>query len=206
MPANNVAREALAGFLQERGIDPGRAIDRLEAYEQLIRRWNARGNLVSRGDLERLRDRHVLDSLNLLPRWKGSLADVGSGAGFPGMPLAIVRPEASVTLIERSERKTQFLRQVVIELGLPNVDVIRADIGHRQSRGSLDGRVFDTVTARAVAPPPAAWELLRGLLRNQGVALFQSAMPLQATLFRGGEIRACERAGLGWVTIVGIGG
>ncbi|MDE0421662.1 MAG: 16S rRNA (guanine(527)-N(7))-methyltransferase RsmG [Gammaproteobacteria bacterium] len=206
MPANNVAREALARFLQERGVDPGRAIDRVEAYERLIRRWNGRGNLVSRRDLKRLRDRHVLDSLSLLPWWKGSLADVGSGAGFPGVPLAIACPEASVTLIERSERKAQFLDQVVIELGLANVDVIEADVGHRQSRGSLDGRVFDTVTARAVAPPPAAWELLHGLLRNRGVALFQSAMPLGAALFRGGEIRDCERAGVGWVTVVGMGG
>ena len=206
MPANDATREALARFLEERDVDSGRAVDRLEAYERLVRRWNPRGNLVSRRDLERLRQRHVLDSLSLLPWWRGSLADVGSGAGFPGVPLAIARPEASVTLIERSERKVRFLNQVVIELGLPNVDVIETDLGHRRRPRSLDGRVFDTVTGRAVAPPPAAWELLRGLLPNCGAALFQSKMPLARAGFPGGGIRSSERAGLGWVTVVGVGG
>ena len=205
MPANDATREALARFLEERDVDSGRAVGRLEAYERLVRRWNARSSLVSRRDSARLRDRHVLDSLSLLPWWRGSLADVGSGAGFPGVPLAIARPEASVTLIERSERKAHFLHQVVIELGLSNVDVIEADVRHRQP-GSLAGRVFDTVTARAVAPPPAAWEMLRGLLPNRGAALFQSTVPLAATLFPGGGIRSSECAGLGWVTVVGLGG
>lgn len=204
MPANNAPREALARFLEERGVDPARTVEALEAYERLTRRWNARGNLVSRGDLERLRDRHTLDSLALLPWWRGSLADVGSGAGLPGVPLAIARPESSVTLIERSERKVRFLRQVVIDLSLTNVEVVSADVGRHQGHGSLDGRVFDTVTARAVAAPAATWKLLRGLLGREGVALFQSSNPLDAAFFEGGGIRASERAGRGWVTLVGI--
>lgn len=204
MPANNAARETLARFLEERGVDPARTVEPLEVYEGLIRRWNARGNLVSRGDLERLRERHILDSLALLPWWSGRLADVGSGAGLPGVPLAIARPGSPVTLIERSERKARFLRQVVIELSLTHVEVIGADVGRRGGRGSLDGRVFDTVTARAVAPPAATWKLLLGLLGREGVALFQSSNPLDAALFEGGVIRACERTGRGWVTLVGI--
>ena len=206
MPANDAPREALARFLEERRIDPDRTIESIEAYENLIRRWNARGNLVARGDLQRLRDRHVLDSLALLPWWSGDLADVGSGAGFPGVPLAIARPDSPVTLIERSERKARFLRQVAIELSLANVKVVEADVGRRDGLGSLDGRVFDTVTARAVAPPGATWKLLRVLLGRQGVALLQSAEPLAAALFEGGEIRVRERAGRGWVTVVGVGG
>ena len=204
MPASAAARDALARFLEQRGVDPGRNIEALEAYERLVGRWNARGNLVSRADLGRLRDRHVLDSLGLLPWWSGSLADVGSGAGLPGLPMAIARPEAPVTLIERSERKARFLRQVVIELSLGNVEIVEADVGRRQGRGSLNGRVFDTVTARAVAPPGATWKLQRGLLGAGGVALLQSASPLDAALFEGGEIRRRERTGRGWVTVVGI--
>ena len=204
MPANNGRRDSLARLLERRGVESGRAVEALERYERLIRRWNARGNLVSRRDLDRLRDRHVLDSLGLLPWWRGSLADVGSGAGFPGVPLAIARPESPVTLVERSERKARFLQQVVIELALPNVEVIEADVGQPPASGSLDGRVFDTVTARAVAPPAATWRLLRGLLAPAGVALLQSGEPLEACLFDGGEIRTCERAGQTWVTVVEV--
>lgn len=203
MRANNAGRESLVRFLDERGVDPARAVEALETYEQLIRRWNVRGNLVSRRDLDRLRDRHVLDSLSLISWVNGSLADVGSGAGFPGVPLAIARPDSPVTLVERSERKIRFLQQVVIELGLPNVRIVEADVGRPTSAGSLGGQVFGTVTARAVAPPAATWRLLRGLLAPQGVALLQSGEPLDASLFDGGEIRASERTGQTWVTVVG---
>lgn len=203
MPANNAGRDALARFLEQRGVESGRAAEALERYEGLIRRWNARGNLVSRRDLDRLRDRHVLDSLSLLPWWRGSLADVGSGAGLPGIPLAIARPDSPVTLVERSERKARFLQQVVIELALGNVEVIEADVGQPRASGSLDGRVFDTVTARAVAPPAASWRLLRGLLAPAGGAMLQSGEPLHASLFDGGEIRHSERTGETWVTVVG---
>lgn len=203
MPANNAGRDSLTRFLERRGVESGSAVEALERYERLIRRWNARGNLVSRRDLGRLRDRHVLDSLSLLPWWRGSLADVGSGAGFPGVPLAIARPESPVTLVERSDRKARFLQQVVIELALSNVEVIEADVGQPPASGSLDGRVFDTVTARAVAPPAASWRLLRGLLAPAGVALLQSGEPLDASLFDDGEIRHGERAGETWVTVVG---
>ena len=210
MPANSAGRDALARFLQQRGVDPDAVVARFEAYEGLIRRWNARGNLVSSRDVERLRSRHVLDSLSLLPWCSGSLADVGSGAGFPGVPLAIARPGSPVALIERSERKTLFLRQVVIELALDNVEVIAADVDHRGAgrrvssggRGSLAGRVFDTVTARAVAPPDVAWQLMRGLLAPDGVALLQSGDRLEGTAFDGGVVRHRERTGGTWVTVV----
>ncbi len=202
MPANDAARDALARFLGDRGVEWGRAVAALEEHERLIRRWNGRGNLVSRRDLDRLRDRHVLDSLRLLPWWCGSLVDVGSGAGFPGVPLAIARPESPVTLVERSERKARFLQQVIIELGLRNAEVIEADIGQQHAHGSLGGRVFGTVTARAVAPPTATWRLQQGLLAPGGVALLQSGEPLDASMFEGGEIRACERTGKTWITVV----
>ncbi len=205
MPANNAAPEAtLARSLEERGIDPARA-GALEAYERLIRRWNKRGSLVSRGDVERLRERHILDSLNLLPWWCGSLADVGSGAGFPGVPLAIARPGSPVTLVERSERKARFLLHVIIELALPNVEVVNVDVRRLGSGGSLGPRVFDTVTARAVAPPEATWQLLRGLVAPGGAALIQSGGPMDPTLFDGGEIRASESTGQTWVTVIGSG-
>ena len=202
MPANDAARDALARFLEERGVESRRAVEALEHYERLIRRWNARGNLVSDRDLGRLRDRHILDSLGLLAWWQGSLADVGSGAGFPGVPLAIARPAVPVTLVERSERKARFLQHVIIELALGNVELVEVDV-RQPLPDSLSKRRFGTVTARAVAPPTATWRLLRGLLAPTGVALLQSGEPLDASMFDGGEIRACGRAAETWVTAVG---
>ena len=106
-----------------------------------------------------------------------------------------------MTLVERSERKARFLQHVIIELALPNVELLEADVG-APLPGSLAKRGFGTVTARAVAPPAATWRLLRGLLAPTGVALLQSGERLEPSTFDGGEIRACERAGETWVTIV----
>ena len=97
-------------------------------FEALIQRWNARSNLVARGDIPRLRERHTTDSLALLPWVAGRLADVGAGAGLPGIPLAIARPGMPVVLIERSTRKCAFLRHAAVELDLSNVDVEACDV------------------------------------------------------------------------------
>ncbi len=170
---------------------------RLAAFEALIRRWNGRCGLVSRRDAGRLRERHVLDSLALLPWWSGTLADVGTGAGLPGVPLAIARPEAPVVLIERSQRKCRFLRHVVMDLGLDNVEVCALDVADYRP-----AELFDTVTARAVAPPAAAWALVRDLLATRGRALFQSHARLDPALFEAGEIDGVGTAGSTWMTAV----
>ena len=171
--------------------------DRLLAeYAALIRRWGKVRNLVGRHDLDELETRHIEDSLSLLVflqvpplpdhapdngyRWR--LVDVGSGAGFPGIPLAIARPDIHVTLVERSQAKGRFLRQALIELGLANATVCIADANTLVPDG------FDIATARAVAPPVQAWRLLRRLLRPDGVALFQARSALTASLFPGGRI------------------
>ena len=179
------------------GVDVSAFVAKLEAFEALIGRWNHYGGLVSKGDLPRLRERHTLDSLAFLPWWRGRLADVGSGAGFPGVPLAIARPEAPVVLIERSERKSRFLRQVLIDLDLSNVELVVADATHyREAR-------FETVVARAVAPPQAAWRLVRPLLALGGFGVFQSRERLSGALFAGGRVVASKPAGKdNWVTAV----
>lgn len=179
------------------GID-GEAAAKLDAFEALLRRWNKRYSLVSRGDIARLRQRHVHDSLALLPWWTGSLADVGSGGGFPGLPLAIARPQSPVALIERSEGKSRFLRQVLIELQLANVELVVADVGDYRPAA-----LFDTVTVRAVAAPKIAWRLVRRLAKPEtGTVLLQSRDPLPAETFEGGLASPAERCGIGWVTPV----
>ena len=170
---------------------------KLAAYEALIRRWGARRNLVSRRDLLRLRERHIEDSLALLPWCAGTVVDVGSGAGLPGVPLAIARPRMAVALLERSERKCAFLRHVALELDLDNVAVLQADARRwRPTEG------FDTGVARAVAPPPAAWRLLRPLLAPAGSALLPTSASLSCDSFVGGQRVCSRRAGRGWVTRV----
>lgn len=178
-------------------LDDADALEKITAFEALLKRWNGRCNLVSRGDLQRLRERHVLDSLALLPWWRGALVDVGSGGGFPGLPLAIARPQRTVLLMDRSERKCLFLRQAVIELELPNVEVTQADAARYCPQVP-----FGTAVARAVAPPAQAWRLLRRLIAGDGAALLQSRQALAERHFDGGRIRHAEQSGVGWVTVV----
>ena len=176
---------------------PHGATAKLAAFEALVSRWNARGNLIARGDIPHLRERHVADSLALLPWVTGRLADVGSGAGLPGIPLAIARPSTPVVLIERSTRKCAFLRHAVMELELPNVDVVTRDARHR-----AEPSAFDTVTVRAVAPPLKAWNLVRHLVGLGGSVLLQSRERLGPPMFDGGEVVDEAAVGRGWVTAV----
>jgi 16S rRNA (guanine527-N7)-methyltransferase len=98
------------------------AEDRLAAYAALVRKWAPRLDLVSPGDLDRLEERHIEDSLRAAPLLDelppGPCADIGSGAGFPGVPLAIARPDRHWTLIEARWRRAAFLEEVVRELDL----------------------------------------------------------------------------------------
>ena len=189
---------ALVRLLEGLDVDERQVAAKLDAFEAILRRWSARYNLVSRRDAKRLRTRHVLDSLALLPWWSGTLADVGSGAGFPGVPLAVARPAARVVLVERSERKGLFLRHVAMELRLSNVEVVIADASRYRP-----ATLFDTVAVRAVARPAIAWRLARPLLGAAGNAIFQSHEPLAPTVFENGTVRASKRGGVGWITVVG---
>ncbi len=168
-------------------VDPD-ARARLDAFGGLLRRWNRVYNLVGRRDIEHLESRHIQDSLTLVPWIRGTcIADAGSGAGFPGIPLAIVGGDWTVTLVERSARKARFLRQVLIELALENATVVEEDV-----RSFRPATLFDTVTARAFAPPPVTWKAVRGLLRPGGVALLQTGAPVSSEALPGGRALASE--------------
>lgn len=102
-------------------------------YLDLIVRWNRVYNLTAVTDVEAMVSRHLLDSLAVISHLRGrSFADIGSGAGLPGVPLAIWLPDSRFALVESSGRKARFLRQVKIELRLSNVEVIEARVQNWQ--------------------------------------------------------------------------
>lgn len=127
------------------------AQSKLLAYVSLLKKWNGTYNLTAIRDEQEMVTQHLLDSLSVLPvlpesalagrRW----ADVGSGAGLPGIPLAIARPDLEVTLIEAVEKKSAFQRQARIELGLTNVTVRCGRVEDAPSG------MFDAVISRAFA-------------------------------------------------------
>lgn len=116
------------GYRALMGFDlPPAARDSLLAYLDLLAHWNKTYNLTSVRDPAEMVSRHVLDSLSVLPWLRGAtLLDAGSGAGLPGIPLAIVRPELQVTLLDSVGKKVRFLRHVQRELELPNVFPVQA--------------------------------------------------------------------------------
>lgn len=124
---------------------------RLLDYVALLKKWNATYNLTAIRNESDMVTQHLLDSLSLLPAVKESAlagrrwADVGSGAGLPGIPLAIVRPDLDMTLIETVEKKSAFQRQAKIELGLANVSVVTGRVE------DVPGGRFDVVMSRAFA-------------------------------------------------------
>jgi 16S rRNA (guanine527-N7)-methyltransferase len=118
---------------------------RLLQYLALIQKWNRVHNLTAVRKPEAMLALHVLDSLAVLPYVSGPrIADVGSGAGLPGIPLALARPEWHVALVESNHKKAVFLQQARIELGLENVEVIAERV---ESVRSNPG--FNTVISRA---------------------------------------------------------
>lgn len=117
----------------------------LLAFLAQLERWNRAYNLTAVRDPQQMVPRHLLDSLSIVPLMHGhTLLDVGSGAGLPGLVLAVARPHSQVTLLDPSLKRTRFLVHVVRELGLGNVSVVRERLEDHVPAGAVD-----TVTSRA---------------------------------------------------------
>jgi 16S rRNA (guanine527-N7)-methyltransferase len=128
------------------GLSDGQ-VERLERYLALLEKWNRVYNLTAIREPERMVTHHLLDSLAILPHVRGPrVLDVGSGAGLPGIPLALAAPGLEVTLLDSSHKKAAFLQQAVAELALANATVVTGRIEAWQT----DAR-FDTIVSRAFA-------------------------------------------------------
>lgn len=142
-------REQLAGGLEAMGVRVEEARrERLLAHLDLIAKWNRVHNLTAVRDPAQMVTLHVLDSLSLLAHLGAAktLLDVGTGAGFPGLPIAICRPDLRVTLLDSSHKKCSFLEQARGELGLANVVVACERVEQYRP-----GEPFDLVVSRAFA-------------------------------------------------------
>lgn len=141
-------------------------------YLALLVRWNATYNLTAIRDPREMVTKHLLDSLAMHPHVAaladrgGALADLGTGAGLPGIPLAITYPRLQVTLVESAGKKARFMREAIRSLRLANARVIEGRIEAVDAPGA-----FDAITARALATLPLLVELGGPLLKPDGVLL-----------------------------------
>jgi 16S rRNA (guanine527-N7)-methyltransferase len=128
-------------------VAPPGAVDKLLAYMALLKEWSGTYNLIAPRERDFLLTRHLLDSLSIAP-WlqPGSLLDVGSGAGLPGLPLAIIKPEMEVTLIDSAGKKIRFIRHVGRTLELTNIHPL-----HQRVEDLDAGTSFANITSRAFA-------------------------------------------------------
>lgn len=151
--------------LQQLGEDPDvHPCARYLAYIDLLREWNRAYNLTGTRTPEDILSRHILDSLAVLPVIRGrDCLDVGSGAGLPGLLLALARPEQHWTLLDSNTKKIRFLNQAVLQLQAGNVE-----IAHSRVQDYRPQRRFDTIVARAYTSLIKFHEQAAGLLHDNG--------------------------------------
>jgi len=163
-----VSAEKIAAGAADLGQDlTADAAAQLAALLSELQRWGKRINLTAILDPDEMIAAHVLDSLAVRPLLQGpQIIDIGTGAGFPGLPLAIVEPDLEFTLLDSNGKKISFVTHMIAELGLSNVTAAKA-----RAEDYAPGNRFDTVIARALATVPRLVELSAHLVREDGQLL-----------------------------------
>lgn len=145
--------------------------EQLLQYLHLLQKWNKAYNLTAITDFDKMISYHLLDSLSIAPYLSGkNIVDVGSGAGLPGIPLAIIFPEKKFTLIDSIGKKTRFMTHAARELQLSNVQVVNCRAEEYSTQHS-----FDTMIARAVASIDVLVKISKILLCQQGVLMMMKS-------------------------------
>ncbi|WP_298134966.1 16S rRNA (guanine(527)-N(7))-methyltransferase RsmG [Acidiferrobacter sp.] len=171
------AGERLHGGLKALGLAADAAIEaRLLAYLETLARWNRVFNLTAVRDPEDMVARHLLDSLAILPHLPaGRLLDVGSGAGLPGIPIAVLQPQRPVVLLDRSRKRMDFLTEVVARMALTQVVLV-----HGRVEDHTPGAPYDVITARAFASLNDIAAATGRLLAQGGIiAAMKGALPTE---------------------------
>lgn len=185
LPVSRETWAALAASLLAE-LDPSpEVIERLIRFEGLLRGVAVQRGFISPRDADRLFERHVLDSARAalgVREGDGRAVDAGSGAGLPGIPIAIARPQLEVTLVEPRQARIAFLELAVERLDLRNVRVTRGRVE------SLEAEAFDVAFARAFAPLHDAWARLRGALAPSGRLVFFAGSSTEIPLTLDGAV------------------
>ncbi len=159
-----------------------RQAQQFAALDALYRDWNSKINVISRKDIDNLYEHHVLHSLaiaKLLPFMPGtSIMDIGTGGGFPGIPLAILFPECQFLLIDSIGKKIKVASEVAKALGLTNVVC-------KQERVEEEKQKFDFVVSRAVMPLPDLVKLIQKNISNK----HRNAVPNGLVVLKGGDLK-----------------
>ncbi|ABE51017.1 16S rRNA m(7)G-527 methyltransferase [Methylobacillus flagellatus KT] len=161
-------QQKLETGIRQLGLDlPAEVTEKLLAYLALLAKWNKVHNLTAVRDPEDMVTLHLLDSLSVLPHVpSGSLLDVGSGAGLPGIVLAICRPDLQVTTIDAVQKKASFMRQAKAELQIDNLQVVAGRVEQFEPEAP-----FDTVISRAFSEIALFVKLTRHLMAEDGLWL-----------------------------------
>jgi 16S rRNA (guanine527-N7)-methyltransferase len=147
-------------------------------FIKLIAKWNKSYNLTAVRNNEEMARLHILDSLAILPHIEGKrVIDIGTGAGLPGIPLAIFLPEVEFVLLDSNAKKTRFVQQAILELKLKNVSVMHSRVEDYQPKQG-----FDTITTRAFASLPDIVRLTLHLRNVNGVLLAMKGQIPEAEL------------------------
>ncbi len=142
-------------------------IRQLLAFVSLLQKWNQAYNLTAIRDPEQMVDLHLLDSLAVLAYIQGrNIIDIGTGAGLPGIPLAICRPDLQFTLLDSNAKKTRFVQQALLELQLPNVNVVHSRVEYHHPKQN-----YEMIICRAFADLQKIVSSTRHLLAEHGYIL-----------------------------------